>query len=110
MLSDDSVERGCTLDASADGNPNWCKDIENCNECKGHGCNNENVQFSYCLRCDSTDDVECKNLVKTPGTFKVKCTPFHRDNNSVSDNVVITDLFDPYPFVKRGCYTINKGI
>ncbi|XP_055309594.1 uncharacterized protein LOC129573250 [Sitodiplosis mosellana] len=106
-FSDGSVERGCTLDAAV-GDPDWCKDIDECNECKGHGCNNENIQFSFCLQCHSTDDIDCKNPANGTETFNVKCVPIH-NNSSVTDNAVKTAIYDPYSFTERGCYIINRG-
>lgn len=111
LFGDGSVERGCTLDSTGDGDPGWCKDIDDCYECKGHGCNNENIHFSHCLQCDSTDDEGCKNPTnETTPYVNVKCQPTHDDDDNAGDNVETTALYDPYPFAKRGCYTINKGI
>lgn len=100
---DGSVERGCTLDANVD-NPNWCKDMSDCVECEGNGCNDENMYFSNCLNCDSISDPNCSNPLPESSEFYVTCV------STLLDDTTITARFEPYPFKKRGCYMNYKGL
>lgn len=108
-LSDGVVERGCTLDSTG-GDPDWCTDLDDCDQCKGNGCNNYNIRFSYCLQCDSADENECKNPPNGTEMFNVKCLPYGSDIRVDNSSMETLSLFDPYSFDERGCYTIRKGI
>ncbi|XP_055309596.1 uncharacterized protein LOC129573251 isoform X2 [Sitodiplosis mosellana] len=113
---DGTIERGCTLDIT-DADPNWCDELEDCDECTDGGCNSENVYFGYCLQCDSLNDENCANPIFGFHEFFLKCTPIRYDefeeNDSYNQNNTATQTYtyDPYPFSKRGCYAlIQDGV
>lgn len=91
-FKDGTVERGCTMDSTG-GDPDWCLNADKCNECNQSGCNSENVEHQWCIRCDSRIEGEqCRNLNDIELLMN-KC-----DSTKSS-----------YAYDKRGCYTMKQG-
>lgn len=80
--------RGCTIDAKKD--PNWCNKTDDCEMCSGDACNIKNVQFQYCVHCNSKIDKNCANL-------------------GDSYDYVISCGGAPYSYKERGCFTLNQS-
>lgn len=81
------VARDCKLDVNSE----WCQNDVNCEKCSTNGCNIENVKFSWCLRCKSDLDGECGQI------------------SNLNEFIDRCDIL-PYPYSKRGCFTINQSI
>lgn len=114
---DGTIERGCTLDRT-DADPNWCNELESCGECIGDGCNDENIYFGYCLQCNSLNDKNCESPIIGSNEFYIQCAPiryeeFEENHNNDSYNINPTveedSYYEPYPFSKRGCFSIKQG-
>lgn len=84
----DIVERGCTLDTFKRSS-DWCNESNNCQTCNESGCNIENVQYHRCYSCESDRKGECAVA---------------SDNHMKKCNGI------PYPYSKRGCFTMIKSI
>lgn len=91
LFDDGTVERGCTLDAT-DDDPDWCDESSDCQTCEYEGCNIENIRISSCLQCESEYGADCA-VLDDPSEFIEPC--------------YVTA--EPYPYSKRGCYTIKQG-
>lgn len=124
---DGAIERGCTLEITDDGS-DCCTEMESFSECVDNGCNDENIYFGYCLKCDSLNDKNCENPIFGSDEFYTKCDPMrfeeqnkhdeHESNEQHESNEedghdsdADSDAnvhFVPYPFSKRGCYSLKQ--
>lgn len=89
LLTGADVDRGCTLDVDSDSS-DWCKKENGCETCTERSCNDKNVRFSSCFRCQSNTKGDCASVTNSSSHIK-QC----------DDKM--------YPYNQRGCYMSNKG-
>lgn len=58
-----TVTRGCLLDGPMFKSD--CQNSEICELCKGDSCNRKPVETKTCYKCDSTDDLNCRENVNS---------------------------------------------
>lgn len=70
------------------------------------------------MQCDSLNDKNCESPIIGSNEFYIQCAPirleeFEENHNNISSNVNNTvkelSYYEPYPFSKRGCYSLKQG-
>lgn len=79
-LDEGWTERGCTLDVQN----MIVKEPERIDVCMESGCNNENIEYSHCINCESDRGGPCSVISKD---LSKQCLGI-------------------YPYDKRGCFTM----